>query len=136
MSSPGERLLVGPSDLSRTPYSDAYWYYIFGDLEPATRYIEMDPGIADAPDSGLPDEVASADWVILSHVWDDWSEANTSVESGSNEPNEVLAERFCEYRSYGDAFELWWRKPASGGCPTPEPSPSTEAPPARGEPAD
>lgn len=107
LSEPGQRLFVGPSDLSKTPYSDAYWYYMFGDLTPATRYIEMDPGIADAADSGLADDLAGADWVILSHVWDSWDEANTSGDTGSNEPNEVLNARFCRYRSYGDSFELW-----------------------------
>jgi peptidoglycan/LPS O-acetylase OafA/YrhL/4-amino-4-deoxy-L-arabinose transferase-like glycosyltransferase len=132
MSEPGERLFVGPSDLSKTPYSDAYWYYLFGDLDPATRYIEMDPGIADAPDSALAEDLASADWVILSHLWDDWDEANTSGEPGSNEPNLVLAEQFCEYRSYGDAFELWRRRPDGGACPAPQPATPVEAPPERG----
>jgi len=43
MSKPGERLLVGPSDLRRTWYSDAFFYYLFPELTPATRFIEMDP---------------------------------------------------------------------------------------------
>ncbi len=50
--------MVGPVDLSRTNYSDAFFYHLFPDLEVGTRYIEMDPGIADAEDSGLADEVA------------------------------------------------------------------------------
>jgi hypothetical protein len=58
-SAPGERLLVGPVDFRFTPYSDAFFYFLFHDLVPATRYIEMDPGIANAADSGLADEVAS-----------------------------------------------------------------------------
>ena len=130
LSEPGQRLLVGPADLSRTPYSDAYWYYIFGDLTPATRYIEMDPGIADAADSGLADDVGTADWIILSHVWDAWDEANSSVEPGSDRPNEVLRQNFCRYRSYGDSFELWQRRPAEG-CPDELPPTPVETPPAR-----
>ncbi|MBK5332651.1 MAG: glycosyltransferase family 39 protein, partial [Ilumatobacteraceae bacterium] len=43
MSKPGERLLVGPSDLRRTWYSDAFFYYMFPELTPATYFIEMDP---------------------------------------------------------------------------------------------
>jgi hypothetical protein len=46
MSEPGERLFVGPSDLSKTPYSDAYWYYLFGDLDPplaTSRWIRASP---------------------------------------------------------------------------------------------
>ena len=48
MSKPGERLLVGPSDLRRTWYSDAFFYYMFPELTPSTYFIEMDPGLANA----------------------------------------------------------------------------------------
>lgn len=92
---PGDRLLVGPQDLRFTPYNDSFVYYLFPEMEPATRYIEMDPGIANAEDSGLADEVADADWVVLSTVWSTWVEDNASVEPGPNTPNEVLAEEFC-----------------------------------------
>ena len=50
---PGQRLFVGTADLRKTPYSDAYLYHLFPELTPATRYIEMDPGIANARSSGL-----------------------------------------------------------------------------------
>ena len=36
-STPGQRLLVGPADLSRTIYSDAIFYHLFPELEPADR---------------------------------------------------------------------------------------------------
>jgi len=97
----GERLFVGTADLRKTPYSDAYLYFLLPDLEPATRYIEMDPGMANAADSGLADELASADWAILSHIWDGWSEPNDSRTFGSDQPNRVLDERFCPVGSYG-----------------------------------
>ncbi|MEZ5383038.1 MAG: acyltransferase [Microthrixaceae bacterium] len=133
MSEPGQRLFVGPSDLSKTPYSDAYWYHVFGDLVPATRYIEMDPGIADAPGSGLAEDLASADWVILSHTWDGWDEANDSGEPGSTVPNDVLVADFCRYRLYGDSFELWRHRPADGVCADPEePTPVRFPPPRNG----
>ncbi len=111
-SQPGERLLVGPVDFRFTPYSDAFFYYLFPDLVPATRYIEMDPGIANAPDSGLAAEVAAADWLILSNVWSNWDEPNTSREPGSDEPNQVVRDRFCLVGEYGDRdgepwFELY-----------------------------
>ena len=48
---PGERLFVGTGDLRKTPYSEAYLYYLLPDLVPATYYIEMDPGVANAPGS-------------------------------------------------------------------------------------
>jgi hypothetical protein len=109
----GERLLVGPVDLRRTPYSEAFFYYLFPELTPATRYIEMDPGIANDPGSGLADEVRSADWLILSDVWSGWDEPNDSRLDGPDEPNRVVAEDFClveEFRTGEDQrlrYQLW-----------------------------
>lgn len=97
----GERLFVGTADLRRTPYSDAYLYHLLPDLVPATRYIEMDPGMANAEDSGMAEELANADWVILSHIWDGWAEPNDSLLYGPNEPNEIVEELFCPVGSYG-----------------------------------
>ncbi|NLV56279.1 MAG: hypothetical protein GXY13_11775 [Acidimicrobiales bacterium] len=106
---PGDRLLVGTADLRRTPYSDAYFYFLFPETVPATRYIEMDPGIADAEGSGLADEVASADWLILSHVWDSWDEPNDSRRYGSDAPNQVVRDRFCLVGEHGGHFLLYQR---------------------------
>jgi hypothetical protein len=92
---PGQRLLVGPADLSRTVYSDVMFYWMLPELQPATYYIEMDPGLADRPDSGLADDVRSADWLILTNYWSGWFEANASVKHGSQAPNEVVASEFC-----------------------------------------
>ena len=100
MSKPGERLLVGPSDLRRTWYSDAFFYYMFPELTPATYFIEMDPGLANAPGSRLASEVASSDWVILTGFWDGWREPNSSMDFGSDVPNQVLHDDFCEVGSY------------------------------------
>jgi len=108
MAEPGERLLVGPVDMRFTPYSDAFFYFLFPDLVPATRYIEMDPGVANRDDSGLAAEVASSDWLILSNVWSNWDEPNTSRDPGSNEPNEVVDELFCEVGRYGDRDGAPW----------------------------
>ena len=58
VTEPGDRLIVGPGDLRKTPYSEAFLYYLLPELVPGTRYIEMDPGVANAADSGLADEVA------------------------------------------------------------------------------
>jgi hypothetical protein len=102
LTEPGDRLIVGPGDLAVTPYSESYLYYLLPDLVPGTHYIEMDPGVANADDSGLADELRAADVVILSTMYDNWHEPNTSMERGSEEPNEVLAEEFCLVDRYGD----------------------------------
>lgn len=92
---PGDSLIVGPTDLSRANYSDAFFYNLFPDLEPGTRFIEMDPGIADAEGSPLADELARNDWLILSNAWKDWVEPNTSSESRSQAANKAVAEHYC-----------------------------------------
>jgi hypothetical protein len=102
LTEPGDRLFVGPGDLRKTPYSEAFLYHLLPELVPATRYIEMDPGVANAPDSGLADEVASADVLILSTIRDAWTEPNASRDFGPDEPNEVVAREFCLVGSYGD----------------------------------
>jgi hypothetical protein len=129
LSRPGDRLIVGPADLRRTIYSDAAFYFLFDDLEPATYFIEMDPGLADADGSRLADELLTADWVILTNFWTGWYEPNASSNYGSNRPNEVIAEHFCLVGNYGDALVLLYRRceigdgisPASiGDRPPPE----------------
>ena len=110
MSVPGERLFVGPADLRRTIYSDVAFYHLFPELEPATYYIEMDPGLADRAGSRLADDIASADWVLLTNFWTGWYEPNASIEFGSTEPNRIVAERFCLVGSYEDALVLLYRR--------------------------
>lgn len=109
-SSPGDRLLVGPADLSRTIYSDVVFYYLFPDLVPATYFIEMDPGLADADGSRLAADVASADWLILTNFWTGWYEPNASSEFGSDAPNQVVADKFCLVGNFEDALVLLYRR--------------------------
>lgn len=109
-STAGERLLVGPADLSRTIYSDVVFYFMFPELTPATYFIEMDPGLADQPGSGLADDVASADWVLLTNFWTGWYEPNSSSEFGSDEPNQVVADQFCLVGNWEDALVLLYHR--------------------------
>ncbi len=102
---PGESLIAGPVDLSRTNYNDSFFYYLFPELVPGTRYIEMDPGIANTEDSGLADELRRNDWLILSRSSDLWNEPNESVVAGSQEPNEVVRDLYCMVEDAG-GFQL------------------------------
>ena len=110
----GQRLLVGPADLSRTIYSDVVFYYLFPELTPATYFIEMDPGLADQPGSSLADDVASADWVLLTNFWTGWYEPNASSEFGSDAPNQVVAQQFCLVGNWEDALVLLYQRCAAG----------------------
>ncbi len=107
ISKPGQRLFVGPVDLRKTPYSDAYLYFMLPDLVPATYYIEMDPGVANANDSRMPADLESADVVILSAIWQDWTEPNSSRDFGSDASTKVLARDFCHVGTYLNLYQLY-----------------------------
>jgi hypothetical protein len=109
ISRPGQKLFVGPVDLRKTPYSDAYLYYMLPKLDPGTRYIEMDPGMANTDDSGLDRELATSDVAILSKIWDHWEEPNDSRNVGSAKAEHVLADHFCHVGSYLGLYELYQR---------------------------
>ena len=69
----------------------------------------MDPGVANREGSGMAEDVASADVVVLSSVWDAWDEPNDARIVGSDESNQVLRERFCSVGTYGGVYELLQR---------------------------
>jgi hypothetical protein len=107
IAKPGQRLFVGPANLRKTPYSDAYLYYMFPDLVPGTYYIEMDPNVANAKGSRLPQDLASSDIAILSRIWDDWSEPNGSRTVGPDDTQKVLERDFCHVGTYLNLYELY-----------------------------
>jgi hypothetical protein len=106
LAQPGDSLFVGPLDLRRTNYGPTYVYFLLRELEPASYYMEMNPGTANREGSGLADDLRRADWLILTSEWDDWDEPNESADFGPAEPNEVVRDLFClrvergEYRLY------------------------------------
>ena len=107
ISKPGERLFVGSNDLRKTPLSDAFFYYLLPQLVPGTQYIEMDPGVANASNSGLAEEVHRSDILILSSAWDYWSEPNDSRKFGPNQPNVVVQKEFCLVGKFGPHYALY-----------------------------
>ncbi len=114
-SEPGDRLVVGPADLSRTIYSDVSVYFLFPELEPATYYIEMDPGLADAEGSGLAEDIASADFLVLTNIWTGWNEPNASDLHRSPEHNQAVADGFCLVGRYEDNLVLLFERCDGGG---------------------
>jgi hypothetical protein len=69
----------------------------------------MDPGVANAKDSGLADELRKSDILILSSSWDYWSEPNDSRKFGPDEPNQVVRNQFCLVGTYGPHYQLYKR---------------------------
>ena len=90
----GQRLFVGPSDLRRTNYNDTFFYHLLPQLHPATYFLEMNPWSANRPNSRLASDVASADWLVLSRLWDNWNEPNESSKFGSDAPQRVVEQKF------------------------------------------
>jgi hypothetical protein len=123
VTKPGDRLFVGTTDLRKTPLSEAYLYYLLPELPPATRYIEMDPGVANAKGSGMAADLRSADVAILSGAWLDWSEPNDSRKLGSDAANQVLVKEFCKVGAWGEhrtgapLYALFTKRPAGKPCP-------------------
>ena len=70
-------------------------------LRPASYFLEMNPGSANAPGSRLARDVASADWLVLNRAWDLIFEPNRSSEFGPDEPNKVVRAEFDFWAEYG-----------------------------------
>jgi len=105
---PGDKLFVGPRDSRFSNYNDTFLYYLLPTLRPASRYLEMNPGAANRSDSGLADQIASADWLILTSRYVRWNEPNASMIPGSSLPNEVVSRHFCIYSEH-DVWQLLGR---------------------------
>lgn len=120
VTEPGDRLIVGPADLSRTIYSDVSIYWMFPELVPATYYIEMDPGLADREGSGLAEDIATADVLVLTNIWTGWNEPNASGEFLSQEHNRAVAEHFCLTHRFEDNLVLIFERCDGGGGVEPQ----------------
>ena len=92
LARPRDRLFVGMKDLRRAEYGPSFMYFLLRDLEPASYYMELNPGTANREGSGLAAELRRADWLILTTEYDFRRE---STELGPNEPNEVVRDSFC-----------------------------------------
>jgi 4-amino-4-deoxy-L-arabinose transferase-like glycosyltransferase len=102
IAEPGDRLISAPLNLRVIPLNESFFYYLLPQLEPGTYYIEMDPGVSNARDSGLADEIRKADVLVLTTAWAYFSEPNASTNFiGPKEPNDVVRKQFCLIERYG-----------------------------------
>jgi hypothetical protein len=107
-SQPGTRVVVGPRDLRRTNYTDTFLYFLLPRLEPGTFYLEMEPGVANADDSRLADDIRKSDLLILTNRYDSWDEPNASKKFGSDVPNAIVKSDFSSVGRWGP-WELFAR---------------------------
>lgn len=111
-SEPGDRVFVGPEDLRRTFYSDTFLYFLLPRLVPGSFYLEMDPGVADAPGSGLAGEIAGDDLLILNSAYNSAAVAEPHVTLGSDAPNLVVERDFRRVGRWGSLSLYVRRDPA------------------------
>lgn len=112
----GNKLFVGPDDLRFTNENDSYLYFLFPKLQPSTKFIEMNPGVANRSDSGLSEQIGKADLVILTSRHDHWDEPNDSMIPGSDLPNKIIKNNFCLYKKfiYWNIFKRCFNKKGKG----------------------
>jgi hypothetical protein len=94
-------------------------YYLFPELDPGTKYIEMDPGLADRAGSGLAEEIAKANFLVLTNIWTGWHEPNDSDKHLSDEANQAVADNFCLTKRYKDNLVLLFERCEGGGGVSP-----------------
>jgi hypothetical protein len=98
LSSPGDRLVIGPEDLRRTFYSPTALYHLLPELEPATYHLTMAPGTANREGARLPGDVAAADVVLLG-TGSDWQQVMPNSEMESDDATQALEASFCQRAS-------------------------------------
>ena len=101
LTAPGDLLFVGPRDLTRTNYGDTFLYHLLPHLEPATYFLEINPGTANRRGSRLAADLRRADVLVLTDRYDGWSEPNDSGRPGPREPLDVVERQFCARRTHG-----------------------------------
>lgn len=109
---PGARLFVGPLDLRRTNQIDAVIYHLLPQFVPATYYLEAANGWTNGLGSRLSADIGTADVLILTSRYDNWSEPNASQLFGSDEPNAVVRDRF-ELRAQHGTYSIYIRRVTS-----------------------
>jgi hypothetical protein len=95
-------------------------YYLFPELDPATYFIEMDPGLADTKGSGLAEDIATADFLVLTNIWTGWNEPNASSDFQSQEHNQAVADNFCLIGQYEENLVMLFERCVGGGGVLPQ----------------
>jgi hypothetical protein len=101
LAKPGQSIIVGTSNLQRTPYSDVELYYLLPQLKPATYFVILYPDIALHHSAHFARDIANANFLLLSSKYENWSEPNESIDSGPPITNYTLTSDFCEAKSFG-----------------------------------
>jgi hypothetical protein len=110
LAAPGDRVFVGPSDLRTANYNDTFLYFLLPQLVPGSYYLEMNPGVANAPGSRLADDLRGDQFIILSDRWNRLPGQTSIPALGPDLPNKVVASEFTPVRTSGP-WTLYRRTP-------------------------
>jgi len=98
---PGQRLFVGPGDLSRTAYSDNSIAVLLPQLDVQMHFPDMNPSVARRHVAQLAADVNASDVLVLDRQIDQWSEPNISTGAGSQAANKAVERHFCPSAQFG-----------------------------------
>jgi hypothetical protein len=101
ISSDGESIFVGPDDLRFAFYNDTFIYFLLPKLKPSSKFLEMNPGVANQVNSGLDKEILSSDWIILTSKHSPPREPNMSSIPIENNFNSIINQNFCLLKKLG-----------------------------------
>lgn len=87
-------LFVGPRDLDRPAFNDLSLYYLLPDMMQVARNVSVEPAVTNAEDSGLVNDVAQADVVVLVDTGAVASQV-LNEQRLSEAPLRELSRRFC-----------------------------------------
>ena len=101
LAEPGDSVFVGPQTLARTNYSETFLYHLLPDYEPASYHIQLNPGLANREGGRLAADIEQAEWLILTTLFDGWSEPNSSTIDQDPRADAVVESSFCPVASLG-----------------------------------
>ncbi len=103
----GGRIIVGNTDMRRTPYNDTFLYYLLPHYTPGTASMAFEPGLTNRAGTTLTGEMRRADAFIASDRWLTWDEPNDAMKPGDPGPADVLHHDFCLVQDFGNGFKLF-----------------------------
>jgi hypothetical protein len=108
---PGDRIIVGNTDMRRVPYNDTFIYYLLPRYVPGTASMEFEPGLTNRAGTTLTREMQRANAFIASDRWLSWDEPNDANKPGDPGPARVLKTDFCKDADFGNGYSLFLRCP-------------------------
>lgn len=95
VAQPNQTLFVGPQDLRRLLFNDVFVYWLVPELRPASRLVVLNPTLDPEVWTSLADDLARADFLLLTSAYHAWPEPNASRAFGPDTLSRLVQARFC-----------------------------------------